>query len=95
MLLCAQVGAECARSDYAYRTHKQAQSERYKQRYPVFAPLVTVGYHLLQSQHGKQRYGKFGYDKNTCHRAEFVIHREVVDHQVGKPHHIVSPRQGD
>ena len=54
---------------------------------------IFLGEHLVQRKHSQQRYGKLGYHKDARHGAELVVHREVVDKQVGEPHEIVSPRE--
>ena len=59
----------------------------------MFAPSVGLLEQLAQAQHGQRRHGQLGNDKYRRHGPELVVHREVVNHPVGEPHHVVTPRQ--
>ena len=47
----------------------------------------------LQGHYSHQRYGEFRYDQDGCHCAELVVHRDIVQEPVRKPHEVSSPRQ--
>ena len=49
--------------------------------------------YLLQRQHSQQRHAELGHHQDTRHRAEPVVHGEIVDKPVGKPHHVLAPRE--
>ena len=59
----------------------------------VLLEEIGLGENLLQREHCKQRHGQLGNDEYARHGAELVVHGEMVDKQIGEPHHVVSPRQ--
>ena len=63
----------------------------------LLSPLSSLlySYPFLQGKECEQRDCEFGDDQNRGHRAEFGVHRHVVDEEVGKRHEIPTPREQD
>ena len=49
----------------------------------------------FESHDGKQGHGELGDDEYGGHGAELVVHGEVVEEEVGKPHEVLAPGEGD
>ena len=47
--------------------------------------------HFLQGQHRQQWNGKFGNHENGRYRTELIVHRHIVDKEIGEAHEILSP----
>ena len=92
-LLLRQERPEHRRRHNAQKTDEQAYPERDKHRPAVTLRIAASVNQSLHCKYGKQGNGKLRHHEYARHRAELIVHREVVDHQVGEPHHVMSPRQ--
>ena len=52
-------------------------------------------HHLLQCQHRQQRNGKFGHHQDGRNGTELIVHRHIVDKEIGETHEILTPRKKD
>ena len=74
---------------------EQSQTARQSKANPeillAFLQQLRTRDYLLQAQHRQQRNGEFGYHKNGRHRTELVVHRHIIDEEVGESHQVLSP----
>ena len=73
--------------------HAARQAEAHVDGAQVLFQHLRFVHHLLQGQHGQQGDGELRHHEDGGYGAELVVHRHVVDEQVGEPHEVVPPRE--
>ena len=89
-------GRYIRREEYLRKHGKQqcqttGQSETDQEILLTFLDDSRSSNHFLQGQHCQQRNGKFRYHQNGRYRTELIVHRHIVDKEIGETHEILSP----
>ena len=67
------------------------QGETYIEIFRLFLEHLRFIEDLFQSHHGQQRYREFRNHEDRGDGTELVVHRYIVEEEIGKAHEVLTP----
>ena len=93
LLFLLREHAEDAREQCDDEAHGSSGAKGDEDELHVALQHIRLSENAVEGKHCEQRNGELSYHKNARHGAELVVEREIVDKEVGEPHHVVPPRE--